>query len=161
MLQYLSLQSYRQYNELRKAVAAQVETGKIINHSNEKISVLDNKAGSLTSSISTDSLKSKTGAKEEDIIVGWESSTDSLNPRQWTMTRRVVIFLVLWINIFAVDWASACDSQVDDTIEKVFHVGSTEESLSPSIYTFGTCHPSTPRMTGPTKCLDTNDHCYS
>lgn len=138
MLQYVSLQSYHQYNELRKAVTAQVETGKIINHSNEKISVLDeDKTSSLTSSVTTDSLKSG-DAKDENIIVGWESSIDTLNPRQWTMTRRVIIFLVLWINIFAVDWASGADSQVDDTIEKVFHVGSTEESLSPSIYTFGT-----------------------
>lgn len=138
MLQYVSLQSYHQYNELRKAVTAQVETGKIINHSNEKISVLDeDKTSSLTSSVTTDSLKLG-DAKDENIIVGWESSIDTLNPRQWTMTRRVIIFLVLWINIFAVDWASGADSQVDDTIEKVFHVGSTEESLSPSIYTFGT-----------------------
>lgn len=146
MLQYVSLQSYRQYNQLCKAVAAQVETGKIINHSNEKISVLDEKAGSLTSSVTTDSLKSVDG-KQENIIVGWESQTDALNPRQWTMTRRVIIFLVLWINILAVDWASACDSQVDDTIEKVFHVGSTEESLSPSIYTFGTYITSSIRHT--------------
>lgn len=138
MLEYVSLQSYRQYNELRKAVAAQIETGKVVNHSNEKVSVLDeDKTSSLTSSVSTDSLKSG-DAKDEDIIVGWESSTDALNPRQWSMTRRVIIFWVLWFNIFAVDWASGADSQVDDTIEKVFHVGSTEESLSPSIYTFGT-----------------------
>lgn len=138
MLEYVSLQSYRQYNELRKAVAAQIETGKVVNHSNEKVSVLDeDKTSSLTSSVSTDSLKSG-DAKDEDIIVGWESSTDALNPRQWSMTRRVIIFWVLWFNIFAVDWASGADSQVDDTIEKVFHVGSTEESLSASIYTFGT-----------------------
>lgn len=137
MLQYVSLQSYRQYTELRKAVGAQVETGKIINHSNDKISVFEDPDRSLTSSISTDSLNPKDGEKQDDVIVGWESQTDALNPRQWTLVRRCVIFAVLWINVFAVDWASACDSQVDDTIEKVFEVGSTKESLSPSIYTFG------------------------
>ena len=142
MLQYVCLQSYRQYQELRKAVTAQVETGEIINHSNDKVSVFEANDRKLTSSISTDSLKSSQVEKQDDITVGWESSTDALNPRQWTLTRRTVIFAVLWVNILAVDWASACDSQLDDEIEKEFGVGSTKESLSPSIYTFGTSLPS-------------------
>lgn len=137
MLQYVSLQSYRQYKALRKAVAAQVQTGEIVNHSNDKVSIFEEYDRSLTSSVTTESLRSKDGGKD-DIVVGWESQRDALNPRQWPLSWRTTIFVVLWFNVFAVDWASSCDSQVDDQIETAFGVGSTKESLSPSIYTFGT-----------------------
>lgn len=138
MLQYVSLQSYLQYTALRKAVAAQLETGEIVNHSNDKVSIFEEHDRSFTNSISTESLKStQADEKDENIVVGWESSKDPSNPRNWSLAWRSTIFVVLWINVFAVDWASSCDSQVDDTIQKVFNVGSTKESLSPSIYTFG------------------------
>ena len=65
------------------------------------------------------------------------SPEDPLNPRNWSMSRRIVIFAILWINVFAVDWASSADSQVDKSIEKAFHVSDEAEALSPSLYTFG------------------------
>ena len=127
MLEYLGLQSARQYRALRRAVAAQVETGNIVNHSNEKVSVFDQSDESLTSSVTTDSLHSKDAEKEE-ILVGWESPADSLNPRNWSLPYRSIIFVILWVNVFAVDWASSCDSQVNDTIDAVFHVSKEEEA---------------------------------
>lgn len=137
VVQYVSLQSYRQYQALRKAVARQVEAGNIINHATDKLSVFDQeKRDKLTSSVKTHSLRSN-DAGTKDIIVGWESERDSLNPRQWPLIRRTVIFALLWINVFAVDWASSCDSQVNNQIEAAFGVSSILESLSPSIYTFG------------------------
>lgn len=71
------------------------------------------------------------------IIVEWEGPTDPLNPRNWSMSWRIWIFAVVWINVFAVDWAAGADSQASDTISKVFHVSKEAETLSPAMYTFG------------------------
>ncbi len=130
------MQSFRQYKTLRQTVRAQVDTGNIVNTSLETTSVFEKSEGSNTSMLTTESLKSA-HADQEPIIVGWEGPDDQLNPRNWTLTKRWAIFAVLWINVFAVDWASSCDSPVSSSIEKEFHVGDEAEALSPSLYTFG------------------------
>jgi MFS transporter, DHA1 family, multidrug resistance protein len=130
------MQSFRQYRTLRQAVNAQVNTGKIVNTSLEKTSVLES-VTPASSIVSTESLKSSGSGEQEPIIVGWEGPNDRLNPRNWSTTRRWAIFAILWINVFAVDWASSCDSPVDKSIEKQFGVGDEVEALSPSLYTFG------------------------
>ncbi|KAF2168806.1 hypothetical protein M409DRAFT_20823 [Zasmidium cellare ATCC 36951] len=129
------MQSPRQYRAVRSAVARQVETGKIVNLPNEKVSVLSDDASSQTSH-STADLKEKSH-EDGDIIVGWEGPQDPLNPRNWSIARRCVIFAILWINVFAVDWASSADSQAGSKIAKQFHVSEEAEALSPSLYTFG------------------------
>ena len=63
------MQSLRQYRAIKSAVAVQIATGKIINVSNEKISVLDEQASS--DSTTTTSLNEKAGSRDP-IIVGWE-----------------------------------------------------------------------------------------
>lgn len=128
------MQSLIQYRSLRTAVAAQIQTGRVVNHSNAKHSVLEADPDA-TSSITTDSLGKE--ESNEPIMVGWESETDPLNPRNWSLTRRCFIFAILWVNVFAVDWASSCDSQDGSKIAKQFHVSEEAEALSPSLYTFG------------------------
>lgn len=71
------------------------------------------------------------------ILVEWEGPRDPLNPRNWSLAYRNWIFVILWINVFAVDWASSADSQTGSTISKVFGVSEEAEALSPSLYTFG------------------------
>ncbi|EME39391.1 hypothetical protein DOTSEDRAFT_91758 [Dothistroma septosporum NZE10] len=128
------MQSLRQYRAIKSAVTRQVATGKVVNVSNEKISVLDNQASS--DSITTTSLDEKEDS-QEPIIVGWEGPDDPLNPRNWPIPRRCLIFAILWINVFAVDWASSADSQAGSRIASAFHVSEEAEALSPSLYTFG------------------------
>lgn len=63
------MQSFRQYRAIRTAVARQVETGKVVNVSNEKVSVLSDAASSQTSTTTAD----LNGNREDgDIIVGWD-----------------------------------------------------------------------------------------
>lgn len=138
MLELLGVQSARQYKALGRQIAAHIETGEIVNHSTEKVSAFERKDPSLTRSVSTESVKKEDETTEREIIqVGWEGPIDPLNPRQWSLTWRSTIFAILWINVFAVDWASSCDSQVHDSIQAAFGVSKTVESLSPSLYTFG------------------------
>lgn len=130
------MQSFRQFNTLRRAVRAQVDTGKIVNTSLKKTSVLEDDTPA-SSVVSTESLKSITFDEVDPIIVGWEGPNDQLKPRNWSATKRWAIFAVLWINVFAVDWASSCDSPVHKSIEKEFGASDEAEALSPSLYTFG------------------------
>lgn len=130
------MQSVRQYREIRSAVAAHVQTGRVVNQSTEKTSVLEEPDSSSRSTITALGEKQQV-THDQDIIVGWEGPSDSLNPRNWTLTRRCFVFAILWINVFAVDWASAADGQTAARIAKVFHVSEEAEALSPSLYTFG------------------------
>nr|POE46902.1 putative efflux pump kojt [Quercus suber] len=131
------MQSVRQYRRIRSAVEAQVVAGRIDNSAADTHSVFDNPDHNASDvSISKESWSSS-DADEDTIIVGWQGPDDPLNPRNWTLQRRAVIFAILWINVFAVDWASSADSQAGGTISKVFHVSEEAEALSPSLYTFG------------------------
>lgn len=75
--------------------------------------------------------------KAELIPVDWEGPTDPSNPRNWSLAYRNWVFVILWLNVFAVDWASSADSQAGKTIAQVFGVSEEAEALSPSLYTFG------------------------
>ena len=81
--------------------------------------------------------KSDLENEDEPIIVGWDGSDDPSNPRNWSLARKIWVFIILWINVFAVDWAASADSQAASTISRKFHVSEEAESLSPSLYTFG------------------------
>ncbi|KAK4541988.1 hypothetical protein LTR36_007188 [Oleoguttula mirabilis] len=49
----------------------------------------------------------------------------------------MAVFWILWINVFAVDWASSADSQTGGEVASTFHVSAEAEALSVSLYTFG------------------------
>ena len=64
------MQAFRQKRALRAAVSAQVNTGNIVNQSNEKTSVFDS-SDETRSSVTTDSLRDEKNG-QESIIVGWD-----------------------------------------------------------------------------------------
>lgn len=73
----------------------------------------------------------------EVIPVDWEGPDDPSHPRNWSLAYRNWVFVILWLNVFAVDWASGADGQAGATIAQVFGVSEEAETLSPSLYTFG------------------------
>lgn len=75
--------------------------------------------------------------RAEHIIVEWDGPDDSLNPRNWSMARRLTAFAVIWINVFALDWASSADSQTSGKIAASYHVSAEAETLSSTMYTVG------------------------
>ena len=130
------MQSLRQYRLLRIAAESQANTGRVVNCPNDKRSVFERQSSSESTITTTDSSEWKE-SNNDPITVGWEGPEDPLNPRNWPITRRCIIFAILWVNVFAVDWASSADSQAGKKIAKAFHVSEEAEALSPSLYTFG------------------------
>lgn len=132
------MQSFRQYKQLRTAVQTQLHAGRVLNTETTKSSVLETKHHDPQSSIDISALRpNPTLEKDPDPIVGWESATDPLNPRNWTLTRRSFIFLILWLNVFAADWGNSNDSQANTKISTAFHVSAEAEALSPALYGLG------------------------
>ncbi|KJX95151.1 MFS general substrate transporter like protein [Zymoseptoria brevis] len=131
------MQSIRQYRALGRKVAEEVAAGQIHSLSDEKPSVVDI-AESDDNQQTTTSLKPRHIRRSDaPILVGWESPNDQFNPRNWSMTRRIFTFAIIWLNTFSCDWASSADSQNDKDIAAAFHVSQEAEGLSPSLYTFG------------------------
>ncbi|KAK5126147.1 hypothetical protein LTR85_011503 [Meristemomyces frigidus] len=132
------MQSLRQYRQIFAAADTQVKNGRILNLSAAGSSVLESRGVDSPSSINIDSLQSSSLDKDEHtILVRWEGQEDPLSPRNWSLARRVAVFSILWINVFAVDRASSADSQAGSRIAAAFHVSEEAEALSVSLYTFG------------------------
>lgn len=125
------MQSIRQYRRIKRSVEASPRKTE--------------EAGSSTSSLEGENHQAVLayGAQDKDIdlsevqLVFWDGPDDPLDPRNWSLPRKIWIFTILWINVFAVDWASSADSQAGSTIAEVFGVSEEAEALSPSLYTFG------------------------
>lgn len=123
-----SLRQFRQLGEHTKDLAkTKSESGASTRKDPE--SIVEKPAASDTTSDSD--------FKTDRILVEWEGPRDPLNPRNWSLAYRNWVFIILWINVFTVDWASSADSQAGSTIAKVFGVSEEAEALSPSLYTFG------------------------
>lgn len=75
--------------------------------------------------------------KDRHIMVEWDGPQDPHNPRNWPLLRRAGIFCIIWINVWALDWAGSADSQASSKIATQFHVSEEAETLSPALYTFG------------------------
>lgn len=75
--------------------------------------------------------------KDSHIMVNWDGPQDPHNPRNWPLLRRAGIFCIIWINVWALDWAGSADSQAASKIATQFHVSEEAETLSPALYTFG------------------------
>lgn len=135
------MQSLRQYRQLRTAIQSQLKQGRVLNSARQRRNVLEAQDDSSgDSSIETKTLhaiRANDSHASFTITVGWEGPNDPLNPRNWTLARRCTIFAILWINVFAVDWASSADSQAGSRIAFAFHVSEEAEALSASLYTFG------------------------
>jgi MFS family permease len=119
------MQSVIQYRHIRKDIASN------INHF-RAISKQDS-SNTLVPEVSTDPLE----PSQDPFLVEWDSPDDPLSPRNWSQARRAGVFLIVWINVFAVDWAASADSQANSKIAREFHVSEEAETLSPTLYTFG------------------------
>lgn len=126
------MQSIRQYRQLRETVKQA--------HSRNSLPSAENNPKVL------DDISWQSGTSDEDlqkvangevIAVEWEGPKDPLSPRNWPLTSRIGVFCVIWINVFALDWAGSADAQAGSKIGKEFHVSAEAETLSPALYTFG------------------------
>jgi len=122
------MQSFRQYQVLRQRVNSELAHSSTENAESPPL-VANRERGAIPGSDEKPS--------EHHIIVEWESPDDPLNPRNWSQARRLSALLIIWINVFAVDWASSADSQTASKITKEFHVSDEAETLSPALYTLG------------------------
>ncbi|KAL1301898.1 hypothetical protein AAFC00_006077 [Neodothiora populina] len=122
------MQSLRQYKELHEFVKA-YHNGK---------ARLDQTPRSLEDTLSlSDSFAGSVDEKTESKLVDWNGPDDKCNPRNWSRTRRWGVLFLLWINVFALDWAGSADSQASSKISAQFHVSEEAETLSPALYNFG------------------------
>lgn len=71
----------------------------------------------------------QTGSSKPHILVDWEGKHDQNHPRNWTLALKIVITLIIWINVFALEWCSAADSQISSKATKAYHVSKVAESL--------------------------------
>ena len=99
-----------------------------------------NEHGVSTASSSKKDLKDETGdaLRNEHILVEWDGPLDPSAPRNWSLRSKIGITLIVWINVFALEWCSAADSQASTKISTQFHVSKVAESLSvyhqPSVF---------------------------
>ncbi|GAB7355541.1 hypothetical protein MBLNU459_g6020t2 [Dothideomycetes sp. NU459] len=75
--------------------------------------------------------------KKEPCMVEWDGPKDPANPRNWPLSKRAGILCIIWLNVWALDWAGSADSQASSKISSDFHVSVEAETLSPALYTFG------------------------
>lgn len=66
------MQSLRQYKQIKRVVAAQVQTGRVVNLSTEKRNVLNDDDSSDTTLTTTHLPDHENNESGETIIVGWE-----------------------------------------------------------------------------------------
>lgn len=43
----------------------------------------------------------------DSFLVEWDGEDDPLSPRNWSHAWRAWVFFVVWVSVFAVDWASS------------------------------------------------------
>lgn len=92
-----------------------------------------------------DETSDRQGPKEEQqedrqqncMYVDWHSPIDPSNPRNWSNARRAWVFAIIWINVFAVNFAAGAESLPGKVIAEHFHISQEAEALAPTLYTFG------------------------
>lgn len=124
------MQSIRQYRQLHDWVRR--------NHANKlNQSPNDYNPGSLEG-IAQYTSNSETTVGEDGVrIVEWDGPDDYCNPRAWPLWKRSAILCLLWLNVWALDWAGSADSQASAKSSAEFHVSEEAETLSPALYNFG------------------------
>lgn len=124
------MQSIRQYRQLHDWVQR--------NHTNNlNQSPNDYNPGSLERNAQYPS-NSETTLEEDGVrIVEWDGPDDYCNPRAWPLWKRSAILCLLWLNVWALDWAGSADSQASAKSSAEFHVIEEAETLSPALYNFG------------------------
>ncbi|KAI1127724.1 major facilitator superfamily transporter [Nemania abortiva] len=71
------------------------------------------------------------------ILVGWYTTDDPENPRNWTKLRRVLVAFILCLYTFVVYTSSAIYINSEPGVAKEFGVNSTEASLGLALFVLG------------------------
>jgi len=82
-------------------------------------------------------LVDRTNQQDTHILVEWDGGLDPEHPRNWTLTRKIGISAIVFVNVFVLDWCSSADSQAGSKIAADFHVSRVAESLSSACYVWG------------------------
>ncbi|KUI63323.1 putative transporter mfs2 [Cytospora mali] len=77
------------------------------------------------------------GKGEKVFVVGWEGSDDPLNPRNWTVARRVSCILQISLIACTAGLASGIDATVLPEASKILGVSEVAESLATGLYLVG------------------------
>lgn len=75
------------------------------------------------------------------FVVGWEDENDPLNPRNYSLTRRLIATLIVSALAFIVGAASSINSGVLPQITEAFHVSDVVGSLVTGMYMQCTTNP--------------------
>jgi MFS transporter, DHA1 family, multidrug resistance protein len=75
---------------------------------------------------------------ETYILLDWEGPLDPHHPRNWSLSSKIWICVIVFINVFVPDWCFSTDSQTGSRIANEFGVSRVAESLSSALYVFGT-----------------------
>lgn len=77
------------------------------------------------------------GQNEQHILVEWGTSIDSSHPRNWSLFYKIWVCALVSMNVFALDWCSAADSQASTKIATEFGVSRRIESIGSALFVFG------------------------
>ncbi|TQS35367.1 hypothetical protein Golomagni_04212 [Golovinomyces magnicellulatus] len=91
---------------------------------------------------SLEALRARIGrAQDSDpyarVLVEWENPSDPLHPRNWSLAYKIWVSALVSMNVFALDWCSAADSQASAKIASEFGVSHRVESVGSAMFVFG------------------------
>lgn len=75
--------------------------------------------------------------EDERILVDWDGPLDSSHPRNWTFSYKLWVSFLVSINVFALDWCSAADSQAISVIAAEYDTTSRIASVGSAMFVFG------------------------
>lgn len=74
---------------------------------------------------------------ETAIVVDWYTADDRSNPLNWSISRRFVVALIIWIYTFVVYMSSAIYTNSQEGVMETFGVSATASSLGLSMFVLG------------------------
>lgn len=78
-----------------------------------------------------------TSTSDQNIFVDWDGHLDPNHPHNWSLSRKIWICTIVFINVFVLDWCSSADSQTSSRIAAEFGVSRIVESVASALYVFG------------------------
>ncbi|KAI0999736.1 putative efflux pump [Podosphaera aphanis] len=76
-------------------------------------------------------------SEDQRILVDWDGPLDSAHPRNWSLTYKLWVSFLVSINVFALDWCSAADSQAIAVIAAEYDITSRIASVGSAMFVFG------------------------
>lgn len=89
------------------------------------------------SSETTDGSAANSTATKSLVVVDWEGGLDPKHPRNWTLSWRIAITVLIWLNVFSLDWCSGAISEESNKSALEYHVSAETNSLTSATFVFG------------------------